>query len=105
MTTTEQEQFLKEYKAILQKRDEIKIHGQHLQNLHRWDRNGSHQSAIIKALDKRKTLQTELAAMLKGKTYEQWKAVRVKLSSLKGRLTATTNRKEKIEQDIHNLSL
>lgn len=86
MTEIEQEKFRAEFKHIVWLNSEIATSNGRLRNLHAWDKNGSHNKAIIKELDIKKQIQEKLKVALKGADYEEWKAVSKRLSKLTSRL-------------------
>ncbi len=104
MKANEQEQFRKEFKSIVYQYSELKSSMTRLKQLHIWDKNGSHQKAILKELDTRKAIQTKLAEMLKGRSYEDWKLTSKRLSILNSRIKNAITQKEKAESEIDKIS-
>ncbi len=100
MTTIEIEGFKMQYEAIKDKVDEVAKAKQKVKTLTMWDRNDSHKNAIVKAIENFERLVAELETMLRGKTYEQWKATRNRLAQLNIRLQKSIKQKEKIENEI-----
>jgi hypothetical protein len=111
MTSEQIEQFHKDFKDIISLNQLIKDNAKYLHNLHLYDKKGSHEKAILKALEQRRQLNSTLAAVLRGADYEGWKMVAKKLSLLKSKLKVATERmnkaiaqKEKAEIEIDNLN-
>lgn len=71
--------------------------------LHRWDKNGSHEAAIKKAVDRLAELKAQYKKLLLGKSYEDWKTFSKKLSACKTKLKASVNKKDKWQTEINNL--
>ena len=104
MTKEEQEIFKKEFKRIVFVFSEIKSSTLRIRNLHVWDKNGSHEKAILKELERRGELKEKLNTLLKGRTYEEWLKVSKTLTKLNSRLIAVSRNKEKIESEINSLN-
>ena len=103
MTVQEIDIFKKEFKSIVYHKGVITNHNSYIRTLHAYDKNGSHNNAILKALDKRKELQTQFLIMLKGKTYDEWKEMSKLASSMNSRLKKSVNRKEFIQSEIDKI--
>lgn len=104
MTVEQQEQFRKEFKSIVYQYSEIQSSNNRLKQLHVWDKNGSHEKAILKELDTKKAIQIKLNTMLKGQDYEEWKFVSKRLSVLSSKLRNANTQKEKAEKEINKLT-
>ena len=104
MNQEEIEQFRKEFKSILYINSKIKGINISLKKLHVWDKNGSHENAILKELENKKIIQIKLKESLKGIDYEEWKRFSKNLSILMSKVKNNTTQKEKIEQAINNLT-
>ncbi len=72
MNQEQQEQFRKEYKAILNRTREIKKTNEYLKTMSRYDKNGSHKNAILKGLNDKDKFKAELEILLKGISYKRW---------------------------------
>lgn len=103
MTKEDQLQFKKEFKSIVYQYSEIQSSNNRLKQLHAWDKNGSHENAIIKELEKKKEIQVKFKEMLKGMDYEEWKAMSKKISTINAKISAAISKKEKAERDLNNL--
>lgn len=97
--------FRTEFKKIVYQHSEISSSNNRLRQLHAWDKNGSHDKAILKELEVRKSLQDKRNEMLRGSTYDEWKIVSKKLSALTTKLKPLLKKKAEIEQQINNLFL
>jgi len=107
MNATQQATFAKQYKAILAKRKDWHDAKAHIQKLNVWDKNGSHQKAIVKAMDRRDIVFNELVKLLSGNGFEQWQMCRRKLTSLTQciKLCKNTDRKQKLQYELDHLTL
>lgn len=99
------QQFRREFESIVWQNSQLSTNRAHLAMLHRWDRNGSHEKAILKSLDKRTELKAKLEEMLNGHSYEQWKYTSGKLSNINTRLNRAKASKEKAEAERDSLEL
>lgn len=104
MNSEEQEQFRKEFASIVYLNSCIISSGVWLKQLHAYDKNDSHKNAIIKKLDERKELKSELAIKLKGKSYEEWKTFSKRLTILNGRVRRAIVQQEKSQAEIDKLN-
>lgn len=104
MTSEQQEQFRKEFKCIVYQYSEIQSSNTRLKQLHNWDKNGSHDIAILKELDTKKSMQDKLKIMLKGHDYEEWKTISKRLTTLNSKLKNAIAQKEKAETEINKLT-
>jgi len=104
MTPKEIEQFKIDFKKIISVNAEINDSSKKLTGLHVWDKNGSHNDAIIKRLDIMKAQKEERTKLLNGHDYEEWKAISKKLNQLKLRLDNAIRQKEKAETELSNLN-
>lgn len=104
MTTEQQEQFRREFKSIVYQYSKVQSSNNRLKQLHVWDKNGSHEKAILKELDTKKEIQTKLNRMLKGQDYEEWKFVSKRLSILNSKLRDSNIQKEKMKTEINKLT-
>ena len=80
MNQEQQEQFRKEYKAIVNQQLQIRKTNAYLKTLTYYDKNGSHKNAILKAMDEKDEQKAKLNEMLKGISYEKWKKTSSELS-------------------------
>lgn len=80
------EEFKSQFKKLVWIKSEIASYRKHLSRLHAWDKNGSHDKAILKALEKRDELKQKFEEMLRGKTYEEWQAFSKKLVNEQAKL-------------------
>lgn len=103
MTNEQQDQFRKDFASIVYLKSQIITTDKHLHSLHIWDKNGSHQNAIDKALVIRKKQKVQLNELLKGKDYEEWKLFSKQLSILSTRLKRISIQKETTEKALDQL--
>ncbi len=105
MTTQQIEQFRTELKVLITLNSDIAENRQYLVKLHRWDKHGSHQTAILTAMGRRDELLATQKEMLKGHKYAEWQATSRKISGLQARLkrAATDNTKNKIDALIYGI--
>lgn len=74
-----------------------------LKQLHAYDKNGSHEKAILNALSDRDKLKLKLKEILKGETYEDWKNKSSKITALKVRLKKARDREQIVMNEISKL--
>ena len=103
MKTNEITQFRSEFKSIVYKKTEIIDNASYISSLEKFNKNGSHEKSILKALEQRKDLKKELTLMLKGYDYEVWKLTSKRLSVLTSKLKNANLAKEKSELEIDKL--
>lgn len=104
MTTEQQEKFCLEYKNIVYQKSLITKNLAFSKQLHAWDKNGSHQKAILKNIEQRKELNAQLRKKLKGMNYEEWKMFYRKLMVLKQKIKTVDSKKEKYQTKISELT-
>ena len=104
MTQKEITEFREQYNSIVYKYSQIRDNEEKLKSLHAWDKNGSHDKAIIQKLDERKRLKEELNVMLKGKTYDEWKSFSKHLSKLQTRYNELTKKRDFIFSELNHLT-
>ena len=103
MTKEQQDQFKKEFKSIVYQYSQIQASNNRLKQLHAWDKNGSHEKAILKELEVKRGIQSKLSIMLKGIDYEEWKSISKKLTALNSKLSRAASQKDKAELEINKL--
>lgn len=91
MTKEEQLQFRKEFAAIVYWKSSVKEQAQKISQLQMWDKNGSHEKAILAAVNELDRCKTELKERLKGKSYQEWRDFSKKLSLLNSKLKTLKN--------------
>lgn len=103
MSPSEVEQFKKEFKSIIFKNSQIADAKTKLRSLHAWDKNGSHEKAILRQLDQIEKYKDELKVLLKGKSYEEWRLMSKKITQVSGKLKTATSNKIKAEAEIESI--
>jgi hypothetical protein len=103
--------FRKDFKSLVYKKGLITENGAYLKKLHSFDKNGSHNRAILLGLEKREQLKKDYADALNGKTYEEWRDFSSKLCKITAKLKRTQDRSIElinkaidIEQQLLNLN-
>ena len=86
MTTEEIEKFRHDFRVIVYAKQRVKDCDDYLRKLHAFDKDGSHNNAILKALDRRNELKDHYIDLLKGATYEMWLTASKKISAMKSQL-------------------
>jgi len=69
----EKDVFKSKFKKIVYKKGQLTESVIWIKRLSAYDKNGSHKDAIIKAINKKKTLTDEFNQMLNKHTYDEWK--------------------------------
>lgn len=103
MTIEQIRQFRKELRSIVYQKSQIDESNKRLKQLHFWDKNGSHNNAILKELEVKSSLQHNFKEMLKGIEYDQWINLGKSLSKLISKLTKSTKQKEETEKLINDI--
>lgn len=70
MTVEELSAFKEEFKSIVWWKGELASRNKYIQTLSRYDKNGSHQTAILKAMNNRDEAKKILKEKLNGREYE-----------------------------------
>jgi hypothetical protein len=104
MTQEEISKWKAEYKRIVYQYSLIRDNEEKLKQLHAWDKNGSHDKAIIQRLDQRKELKEQLTEMLKGKTYDEWKLFSKHLIKVTTKYYKVVKQKEDLESTLNHLT-
>ena len=104
MTQEEISKWKAEYKRIVYQYSLIRDNEEKLKQLHAWDKNGSHDKAIIQRLDQRKELKEQLTEMLKGKTYDEWKLFSKHLIKVNTKYYKVVKQKEDLESTLNHLT-
>jgi len=104
MTQEEISKWKAEYKRIVYQYSLIRDNEEKLKQLHAWDKNGSHDKAIIQRLDQRKQLKEQLTEMLKGKTYDEWKLFSKHLIKVITKYYKVVKQKEDLESTLNHLT-
>jgi len=104
MTQEEISKWKAEYKRIVYQYSLIRDNEEKLKQLHAWDKNGSHDKAIIQRLDQRKELKEQLTVMLKGKTYDEWKLFSKHLIKVTTKYYKVVKQKEDLESTLNHLT-
>jgi DNA repair ATPase RecN len=103
MTQEEYQKFREKFQSIVCQKGLITSHREHISNLHKWNNDGSHDSAILKALDKRKELLDKFNEMLNGKTYDEWRDASQCFSSYISRIKAAEKRADLLKKQFENI--
>lgn len=99
----EADKFKQQFQKIVYANSEVISSTNRIKQLSTWDKNGSHEKAIIKEINLRKELKERLNKLLEGKSYEEWRLASKQLTTLKSRLKKSTLQKDKLEKDINSL--
>lgn len=103
MNAEQQVQFRMEFKSIVYHKGLITENTTNVKRMHAWNKNGSHEKAIVKLLDFRTTLKIKLNEMLKGKDYEEWRLFSSKLARVNQTYARAAIKLRKAEIEIENL--
>jgi hypothetical protein len=91
MEAKEIEKFKNEFKTIVYLQNSaLPNKKRYIAQLGNWDKNGSHDKALVKACNQLDKLRNELTVKLKGRTYEEW----LKFSNTLSKHRATIKRHE-----------
>ena len=104
MNTDEMDLFRRNFKSIVWKKGQLTDANNKIKQLSRWDKDGSHTSAIKKQIAERDKQKQRLESMLNGKTYDEWKEFSKKLSSLVGKNKRASEQKLRTEKELNNLT-
>ena len=105
MTETEIQEFKTEFASIVHWQGMIKSQSAQLRRLEAYNKGGSHDNAILKAIDVFKSYKSKLKEKLKGKSYEEWKEFSSKISAIRGKRNRAVNdaTKQKWQNQINAL--
>jgi len=103
MNKEQQEAFKKEFKSIVYQYSLLQKNKQYLKKLHAFDKNGSHEKAILKAVSEREEIRDKLDKMLKGVKYSEWLKFSKKLTKLNSRLNNHLSKIKEIEEELEFL--
>lgn len=104
MTPEKITKFKADFKSLVYTKGMVTEANNKIKQLSRWDRDGSHEKAIVKAIEKRDKIKKDYTEKLKGKRYEQWKDFSRKISTLNSRLNKAIERQKAITDEINNLT-
>jgi len=92
-----------EWEQIKEKMKSLRDSNEFIKKLSRWDKNGSHKTALNTAMDIRDILKMELDAMLKGKTYQEWQKMIDRAKKLNYRIEHAGSSIEKNKTELSKL--
>lgn len=95
--------FTEQFKQIVNLKTQLRHSAAQLNRLQGWDKNGSHNQAILAATLRHNQLKIAFNAALNGHDYLQWLATAKKLSAYKSRLKQINKAKVHKENNIINL--
>lgn len=90
--------FKNQYKKIVSKKGQLTTNALYIKKLCRFDKNDSHRDAILCALEKRDVLKDEFSSLLDGKSYDDWKLIRTKVSVLEKKIKKALLEQEKLNK-------
>lgn len=99
------EDFKTHFQKIVFANSEVISSKNRIKQLSQWDKNGSHEKAILNEINRRKDLKEKLNNLLNGKTYNDWRDASIQLTKLKSRLKKQHSQKQKLENEINILTL
>lgn len=103
MNQFEIEQFRHDFRVLVYQKSIVYDRNESIKKLSRYDKNGSHEKAIVKAIANRDIESRKFNEMLKGKTYNEWKEFSKKLCILQNRLKSNQVTQKNIEDKINQL--
>jgi hypothetical protein len=103
MTPKEIEKFRSDFKSIVYLKSELIKSNNIIRNLSRYDKNGSHQKAILKAIDIRSDIKLKYNKKLDGKTYEEWFAKSKRITTIQRMIKTSIRTKDKWVSELNNL--
>ncbi len=105
MTSQQIQDFRTIFKKIVYKKGLITEQNRIITRLHVYDKGGSHEKAILKAVIRLNELRDEYKSMLAGKSYDKWISFSKILSKLQSSIKSARHveTKEKIQVKINCL--
>lgn len=93
------------FKNVLYLKAELHRINKHIASLTNWDKNGSHNAAILRAMDKKRAINHNLKDALGPKTYEQWSARSRKITNIlaKKKMARKESTKQKWAKELELL--
>ena len=104
MTEDQIKTFREEFASIVFWFGEVKSQAGVISRLESWNKGGSHDKAIIKAIDTLNSCRKKLREKLKGKSYAEWRDFSKNLTALNGKLKRSVNdaTRQKWQKEIDN---
>jgi hypothetical protein len=103
MNQFEIEQFRHDFRVLVYQKSIVYDRNESIKKLSRYDKQGSHEKAIVKAIANRDIESNKFKEMLKGKSYDEWKEFSKKICILQKRLKAIQVSQKKYEDKINQL--
>lgn len=97
--------FREDFRRIVYLKGQVVDAANGLSRLEHWNKNGSHDEAIKRAIGKLETHRAKLKDALCGKPYSAWLEASKKLSHLQQRQKRATRHRPDIEQLINDLTI
>lgn len=91
MTEIEIQEFRKQFASIVYWQGMIKEQSGTLRRLEAWNKSGSHDNAILNAIEVFKSYKLKLKEKLNGKSYEEWKEFSRNISVLQNKRNRAVN--------------
>jgi hypothetical protein len=89
MTASEIEKFRTEFQSIVYFKGMVKEAANNISRLEAWNKGGSHDDAILKAIDRLKEIRIKLNSRLYGKSYKDWATFSKRLTVLKSKIKSS----------------
>jgi hypothetical protein len=103
MTHEEISQFRQKFRSIVYASNEVKKKEFYIKQLCIWDKNGSHNNAILNAIEQLKLVRNKLKDMLEEKSYDEWKVKSKEITALTRKIGIAKSKIEKYEFELNNL--
>ncbi len=100
METEQINKFKREFKSLTYQQGQLTDSKERLKNLSRYDKNGSHQKALLKEMKNRDDIRAKIKEMEKGVAYDEWKKISKRLTALQYKLKVVDSRKRVIENEL-----
>lgn len=103
MTAEQIEKFKTTFKSIVYWKSEVAKSNDYIRSLSRYDKNGSHEKAILKSIEIRDKHKFKYHELLNGLTYEQWYEKSKKISLIQAKIKRSVSTKDKWIKELEML--
>jgi NAD+--asparagine ADP-ribosyltransferase len=105
MDELEIKQFKLTFKQIVYQKGKITECNNRIRQLTKWDKNGSHKEAILRAIGKRDEQKKIVEEMLKGLSYDDWKSLSKRISYCCQKLKGSRDLRLRYQNDLNKIKM
>ena len=100
METEQINKFKRDFKSLVYQKGLLTESNNRIKQLSRFDKNGSHQRAIMKELQTKDNINAKIKEIQKSVDYEEWRKTSKRLTLLLSKLKLVASRKRIIENEL-----